>query len=89
MTLGAVIVATAIPSTVGTAQDGVDAVLVPPADAPALGRAIVDVLSDPDGAARLGKEAGMKGAAFDIELTTRALEAVYLDVVGGPSADVG
>jgi hypothetical protein len=47
------------------------------------------VLSDPDGAARLGKEAALRGAAFDIELTTRALETVYLDVLGGPPGDVG
>ncbi|MEA2581535.1 MAG: hypothetical protein QOE83_2427 [Actinomycetota bacterium] len=89
MALGAAIVATAIPSTVGTVEDGVDALLVPPADAPALGRAIVGLLSDPDAATRLGKEAAVRGATFDIEVTTRALEAVYFDVLGGQSTDVG
>jgi glycosyltransferase involved in cell wall biosynthesis len=83
MAIGAPIVATAIPSTLGTLDDGVDAVLVPPADPSALSKAMVAMLSDPEMRARLSAAAALRASAFDIDAATRDLQAVYRGVLGG------
>ena len=82
MAVGAPIVATDIPSTRETLTDGVDALLVPPADPPALAAAMARLLGDRELAGRLGAAAAERADAFDIERTTRDLEAVYDRVLG-------
>lgn len=59
-------------------EDGVTGRLVPPLDAPALGRALDDLLADPARAARMG-EAGRTraGARFAAAAHLDALDAVY------------
>jgi len=83
MAVGAPIVATDIPSTRGTVDDGAEAVLVQPADADALASAIVGMLEDPAVARRAGVAAARRATAYDIETTTRALEDVYDRVIRG------
>jgi glycosyltransferase involved in cell wall biosynthesis len=81
MAVGTPIVATAIPSTVETLTDGAQASLVPPGDAAALAAAMLRVLGDPDLAARLAAAALVRAEDYDIERTTRDLEAVYARVL--------
>ena len=76
MAVGVPIVATDIPSTRETLREG-EAVLVPPADAAALAEAMIALLGDPDRAAGLAAAAAARADRYDIEATTRALEAVY------------
>ncbi len=58
--------------------DGVDGLLVPPGDPPALANAIVDLLRDPDLRRRLG-EAGRRTVAdrFSIDAQVRRIQEVY------------
>ncbi|MCA1727201.1 MAG: glycosyltransferase [Actinobacteria bacterium] len=82
MALGAPIVATRIPAVEETLTDGRDGLLVPPADAEALGGALVELLQDRDRAQRLGAAAAGAAERYDIREATRALEAVYARVLG-------
>ena len=82
MAVGVPIVATDIPSTRETIADGEHALLVPPGDAPALAAAVNRVLADPDLAARLADAARIRAQDYDIERTTRHLEAVYTRLLG-------
>jgi glycogen synthase len=82
MAVGAPIVATHIPSTRETLSDGEEALLVPPGDASELGAAVNRVLADPPLAARLGEAARLRARDYEIERTTRDLEAVYDRVLG-------
>jgi glycosyltransferase involved in cell wall biosynthesis len=71
-----------VASTVGgipeVITDGVDGLLVPPADPGALARAITSLLSDPSHRARIG-EAGYRTVAdrFSIDAQVKRIEAVY------------
>ena len=51
--------------------------LVPPGDAAALAAAVNRLLADPALAARLADAARIRAQDYDIERTTRDLEAVY------------
>ena len=76
MAVGAPVVATGIPSTLETLADGESALLVPPADAAALAAALLRILDDRELAGRLADAARRRADDYDIERTTRALEAV-------------
>jgi glycosyltransferase involved in cell wall biosynthesis len=82
MLLAVPIVATDIPAHREYVRNGVDGLLVPPADAEELANAILRLLRDPDDAAAVGKRAAESAARFDIRITTRQLEAVYDEVLG-------
>jgi glycosyltransferase involved in cell wall biosynthesis len=77
MAVGAAIVATDIPSTRETVLDGEHALLVPPGDAAALAAAVNRLLAEPALATRLADAARIRAQDYDIERTTRDLEAVY------------
>ena len=77
MAVGAAIVATDIPSTRETVTDGEHALLVPPGDATALAAAVNRLLAEPALAARQADAARVRAQDYDIERTTRDLEAVY------------
>jgi glycosyltransferase involved in cell wall biosynthesis len=84
MAIGAAIVATAIPSTLGTLVHEESAVLVPPADTAALAAAVNRIVAEPELAGRLGAGARVEAERYDIERTTRELEALYDRVIGPP-----
>lgn len=80
--IGIPIVATDIPSTRETLRNGDQALLVPPADAAGLAVAVNQLLADPSFAARLADAARIRARDYDIDRTTRDLEAVYDRVLG-------
>jgi glycosyltransferase involved in cell wall biosynthesis len=82
MLLGRPVVASDIPAHREFVTNGVDGLLVPPADAEALATAILRLLRDPQGAQAIGKRAAASAARFDIRRTTEELEAIYDEVIG-------
>jgi glycosyltransferase involved in cell wall biosynthesis len=78
MAAGVPVVATRVGGTPEAIEDGVNGLLVPPADSAALARAIGQVLADPLLAARLGHTARRTAAArFTTEQMVRATEQLY------------
>ncbi|HEU4370454.1 MAG TPA: glycosyltransferase family 4 protein [Methylomirabilota bacterium] len=75
------VVATAVDGTPEVVRDGRTGRLVPPADPPALARALLELLRDPDGARRMG-EAGRRWARlrFDLDRQVAATARVYRSV---------
>jgi glycosyltransferase involved in cell wall biosynthesis len=82
MLLGSSVVATDIPAHREYVGDGVEGLLVPPADAEAIAGAVLRLLRDPGVAAAMGKRAAASATRFDIHATTRRLEVVYDEVLG-------
>jgi glycosyltransferase involved in cell wall biosynthesis len=76
------VVATAVDGTPEVVRDGWTGRLVPPADTPALARALLALLRDPDGARRMG-QAGRDWALlrFDLDRQVAATACVYRSVV--------
>lgn len=72
------VVASAVGGIPEVITSGVDGLLVPPADSPALADALVRLLTDPPLRARLG-EAGFRTVAerYSIDAQVRRIEAVY------------
>ena len=72
------VVASAVGGIPEVITSGVDGVLVPPADPPALAAAIVELLRDPSARARIG-EAGYRTVAdrFSIDAQVRRIQVVY------------
>ena len=77
MAVGAPIVATRIPAVEETLRDDHDGLLVTPGDPDALAEGLLRLLRDPGEARRLGAAAAASAERYDIETTTRELEAVY------------
>lgn len=75
------VVATAVDGTPEVVRDGHTGRLVPPADPPALARALLDLLRDPEGARRMGR-AGREWARahFDLDRQVAATARVYRSV---------
>jgi glycosyltransferase involved in cell wall biosynthesis len=75
------VVATAVDGTPEVVREGHTGRLVPPADPPALARALLDLLRDPDGARRMG-QAGRDWALlhFDLNRQVAATAHVYRSV---------
>jgi len=76
------VVATAVDGTLEVVRDHRTGRLVPPADPPALARALRELLRDPDGARRMG-QAGRDWALlrFDLDRQVTATAHVYRSVV--------
>jgi glycosyltransferase involved in cell wall biosynthesis len=78
------VVATAVDGTPEVVRDGETGHLVPPADPAALSRALLDVLRDPDAAARMGREAcRWARERFDVNAHVEATARVYREVARG------
>jgi glycosyltransferase involved in cell wall biosynthesis len=80
------VVATAVDGTPEVVRDGETGHLVPPADPPALARALLALLGDPDQARALG-QAGRRRALerFDVRRHVEATARVYRSVLGSAS----
>jgi len=78
MALGRPVVATAVDGTKDVVRDGSTGMLVPVDGDSEMATAIVQLLEEPDLAARCGREgAAVAERDFDISLTVRALERLY------------
>ena len=76
--LGVPVIATRVGGIPEIVDDGVDGILVPPADTPALAAALLDVLSDPARLAGLAGRGREKVVArFSFERMIRAYEELY------------
>jgi glycosyltransferase involved in cell wall biosynthesis len=76
------VVATAVDGTPEVVREGRTGRLVPPADAPALARALLDLLRDPEGARRMGQAArDWALLRFDLDRQVAATARVYRSVV--------
>jgi glycosyltransferase involved in cell wall biosynthesis len=76
MAAGRPIVCSDLPSSREFLDDGVSALLVPPGDAVALGRAIARLLADPALAERLAREAHQRSRAYSWETRAQRLRQV-------------
>ena len=77
LAMGKPIVATDADGLKDVLTDGSDARMVPRRDARALADAIAALASDPAGRARLGANARLTGAAYDIDVFVRKMERLY------------
>lgn len=83
MALGRPVAATAVGGAVGLIRDGVDGILVPPADAASLAGAVKRLLDDPVRAGLMGEEAGKRiRERFDFTATLAAYRELYLAAAG-------
>lgn len=77
------VVATAVDGTPEVVEDGETGRLVPPADPPALARALCALLADPEGARAMGRAGRARVLArFDLDAQVEATARVYRDVAG-------
>jgi phosphatidylinositol alpha-mannosyltransferase len=83
MAAGVPVVASAIPGYDEVVRDGVDGLLVPPADVNALAAALRRVLEDPGLAAGLARAGRERAASYSWDVVTPRLEAIYERVVAG------
>jgi phosphatidylinositol alpha-mannosyltransferase len=83
MAAGVPVVATDIPGYREVVRDGVDGILVPPNDAPALAEALARVLEDREFATRLSESGRRRAAAYSWDAVAPRIEAVYARVARG------
>ncbi|MGH2829628.1 MAG: glycosyltransferase family 4 protein, partial [Actinomycetota bacterium] len=79
------VVATAIPGYAAVARDGVEALLVPPADPEALAQAVVRLMGDPALSHRLATAGRARAAEFDWDRIVVDVERSYADALGQAS----
>lgn len=83
MALGRPVVATAVGGTPEAVEHGVTGLLVPPGDAPALAKALAELLLDPARARGMGEAAARRAArVFAEDRVVAALEAAYARALG-------
>lgn len=84
MAAGSTPLATTVGGIPEMVSDGVDGVLLPPGDGPALTRALTDLLADPARRHRLGDAAHRRALTeSDVEQVWRTFEGVYTGLVTG------
>jgi L-malate glycosyltransferase len=79
---GAAIVATSVGGVPQVITDGVDGLVVPPGDPPALVDALERLVGDSDLRAELGRAAKLRSTMFDVTSACRQMEEIYRDVAG-------
>jgi phosphatidylinositol alpha-mannosyltransferase len=89
MAAGVPVVASDIPGYDEVVRDGMDGVLVPPADVDALATALRRVLEDPDLAARLARAGRERAAGYSWDVVAPRLEAIYERAVAGGKVATG
>jgi glycosyltransferase involved in cell wall biosynthesis len=77
MAAGKAVVSTSVDGCREVLQEGVTALLVPTADAPALAAALLRVVEDPSLRTTLAGEARRAAARYDIGESVRRIEAIY------------
>lgn len=76
------VVGTASGGTIEVIADGVTGRLVPPADAPALARALIELLENPDRARAMGRAGRARIVSdFKMETTVRRTQALYRELI--------
>lgn len=65
-------------------EDGVSGLLVPPADPPALARALDSLLGDRERARRIGEAAARRAVSFDTRNTAAAIARIYEATLDAP-----
>jgi len=81
MAAGVPIVASDIPGYRSVLEDGRQGILVQPRHPPALAKAIIDLLRDPDRRARMGQEGKAKAVAYDWPKVARQVLDFYEGVI--------
>ena len=84
MAAGKTIVSTAVDGCREVLEDGVTALLAPPADPAVLGTALRRVAEDPGLRARLAASARRASLRYDIRECVRQMEALYDEVLAAP-----
>ncbi len=79
-TMGLPIVATSVGGVPQVVTDGVEGLVVPPADPERLADALEQVTADPGLRDRLGKAAREKSAMFDVTGASREIEGIYREI---------
>jgi glycosyltransferase involved in cell wall biosynthesis len=87
MAAGKAIVSTAVDGCREVLEDGASGLLVPPGDAPALGRAIVRLLDEPALARALAARARELSRSYDIRRCVEQMEALYDEVLAEQGAE--
>lgn len=87
--MGCAVVATAVGGVVEALDGGAAGTLVPPADARALGRAISDLLRDPDKLRKARARAGQNLERFKVERLYEEYRSVYEALMDRPRSGVG
>jgi phosphatidylinositol alpha-mannosyltransferase len=77
MAAGLPMVASDIPGYREVVRDGIDGMLVPPRDPPALARAVSEILDDPDTAKRLGEAGRSRAMRYSWENVAAEIEEIY------------
>ncbi len=84
MAAGCAVIGSAVPGVRGLLRHGEDALLVPPADPPALAEAIASMLRDPGRAASLAARACARAhAEFSLERVNQRYEALFVRLAAG------
>jgi glycosyltransferase involved in cell wall biosynthesis len=83
MAAGKAIVSTAVDGCREVLEDGETGLLVPPADAEGLARAILRVLGDDGLRARLAARAREASRRYDVKTCVEAMQQVYEEVAPG------
>jgi phosphatidylinositol alpha-mannosyltransferase len=83
MAAGRPVVASNIPGYAAVLRDGVDGVLVPPGDAPALADALAGVLGDRERALAMGRSGKERAARYDWPVVAGEIEGVYTEALQG------
>jgi phosphatidylinositol alpha-mannosyltransferase len=89
MAAGVPVVATDIPGYREVARDGVDALLVPPADPGALAQAMGRILAEPAVATRLAEAGRSRAETFRWAAVVERLEDAYREAAATPGTEAG
>ncbi|HJR19713.1 MAG TPA: glycosyltransferase family 4 protein [Actinomycetota bacterium] len=83
MAAGRPVVASNIPGYAAVLRDGVDGLLVPPGDAPALAAGLASILGDPERGRSMGRAGRQRAGRYDWAVVAGEIEAVYTEAVEG------